>query len=143
MNGYEIVNKIMQEGRYYMSENELRENCGEEYPIVIAILKNKYKGRYCESWDSRCCGSWHWENPLLSKKTVLVLYYHLLDNTKLNFKPVMQINKKDGIDYLIDEIIGIEEPFKMDKEKIKKDLLTNSCFKGKKRLWIVNEEQSY
>lgn len=143
MNGYEIVNKLMNEGYHFMSINELKSMSKEEYPIVVAILENKYNGKYSEPWEPYCCGTWHWENPLLSKKAVLVLYYHMLDNTKLSFESIIQINKKDGIDYLINEIIRLEQPFKMDKEKIKKDLLTNGCFKGKKRLWVVNEERSY
>ena len=143
MNGYEIVNELMSEGRHSIGENELREICGEEYPIVTAILKTKYKGKYCDSWDFHCCGSWCWENPLLSKKLVLVLYYHMLNDTELNFESIMQIDKKDEIELFVDEIIRLETTLEKKREEIKKDLLKNGCFKGEKRLWIINEEQSY
>ena len=143
MNGYEIVNELMNEGRHSIGENELREICGEEYPIVIAILRTKYKGKYYDSWDLHYCGSWCWENPSLNKKAILVLYYHMLNDTELNFESIIRIDKEDEIDYFIDEIIRLEEPLGIDREKIKENLLINNCFKGKKRLWIVNEEQSY
>lgn len=142
MNGYEIVNKLMEEGRHSIGENELRQICGEEYPIVVAILKTKYNGKYCDSWDAHFCGSWCWKNPFVEQRAVLVLYYHMLNNKKLEFEPIMQI-KKDKIEPLVDEIIRLEEPLRMDKDKIKENLLVNGCFKGKKRLWVINEEQSY
>ena len=147
MNAYDIVNKLMGEGKRHILERELTKMCGEESPIVEAILKNKYNGRYV--WDGVPMhqGEWWWDNPLLTKTLKGTLYRI----------PYGEDNLRQGLEAVIcgcseyacikEEVCRMEpnlnKESKEDVEKVGKILETYGCYKGENYFWIYYHELRY
>lgn len=144
MNGYELVDKWMTEGRTFISENELK-----DYKIngkvALLILKEMYEAKYIPSLDPHFCGNWSFENPLKTK----TLHYHLYNcfiENDLNFHDSGLFDPTNlhfnWLESITEEIMRLESD-KAIKDKIVFALKNNKVYIGKKRIYKIQEEMCY
>ena len=62
LNGYELVQAWIDEGRSCISVNEIN-SYGLSGDIALTILKKLHKAKYVAPYESGCCGEWEFHNP--------------------------------------------------------------------------------
>ena len=148
MNAYELVQQWIDEGKTFVSRNEVA-TYNSTGRIAVAILQEEYKAKVVEG-DGRFCGGWSFHNPNAKQKSIYRLYscYHG-DNEFSSISNTIDTSIA-SFDHLIEEIVRLEfdDIYWKRKEKIPAyvNMIKNQMsgyhnyYIGKERIWKIQTE---
>jgi len=151
MNAYELVQQWIDEGKTFVSRNEVDVH-GHTGRIAVVILQEEYEGEKVAG-DGQFCGGWSFHNPHAKQKSIYRLYscYHGFNQ----FSSISNtIDTSDAsFDHLIEEVVRLEfdDIYWNKKEKIpafvnmiKHEMSAHhNYYIGKERIWKIQTETTW
>lgn len=146
-NAYDVVNKLLADGRIQICENELNEY--EDSAIILAILKSKYNAKYYPSEDFHFCGDYCFDNPSLVKKPHYALYRSEFNSTAWeSCREIREVNDENAYRICRDIIVRENQDVAKDKmdeveKKLFDILLKNKVYVSNHFIWKLVTELYY
>ena len=143
MNAYELVQQWINEGRTFVSRNEVAVH-NSTGRIAVAILQEEYEAEKVEG-DGYFCGGWSFHNPNAKQKSIYRLYSCYHEHNEFSSFIGTNDTSDDSFDYLIKEIVRLEfdDIYWNHKEKVPayinmvKSQMRHNCYIGEQRIWKI------
>lgn len=146
MNAYELVQQWIDDGRMFVSRNEVAV-CGSTGRIAVAILEEEYEAKAVPG-DGHFCGGWSFHNPNAKQKSIYRLYSCYYEHNE--FSSIVGTNDASdaSFNYLIEEIVRLEfdDIYWNHKEEVPayinmvKKQMRHNCYIGEQRIWKIQTE---